>query len=71
MSEHIILSGRNLWIVDKKPQIITDIKYEDGMLQVGAEQFAIKEIYAALFCMVFAMFSAAPVEFLTAFVSLS
>ena len=50
MPEQLVLTGRNLWIVDKKPQTITDIKYEDGMLQAGAERFAVKEIYAALFC---------------------
>jgi hypothetical protein len=47
---NLVLSGRNLWIVDKKPQTITDIKYEDGVIQLGGVSFAAKDIYAALYC---------------------
>ena len=50
MSEHIILSGRNLWIVDKKPQTFENITYKDGNLLIGKEQIQLsKDIYAALF----------------------
>ena len=47
---NLVLSGRNLWIVDKKPQTITDIKYEDGVIQLGGVSFEAKDIYAALYC---------------------
>lgn len=47
---NLVLSGRNLWIVDKKPQTILEIKYSNGMLQLGAEDFAVKDVYAALYC---------------------
>ena len=46
---NLVLSGRNLWIVGKKPQTITDIKYEDGVIQLGGVSFAAKDIYAALY----------------------
>ncbi len=44
------VSGRNLWIVDKKPQALSDICYSDDKLQIGKESFSLKEVYAALFC---------------------
>lgn len=45
------LSGRNLWIVDKKPQALSDIEYTEGVLCIGQEQIqANREVYAALYC---------------------
>ena len=51
MSKQLVLTGRNLWIVDKKPQTLADISYSEGILFVGKEQIHLeKEVYAALFC---------------------
>ena len=51
MPEQLVLSGRNLWIVDKKPQTFENITCEDGVLWIGKEQIQLaKEVYAALFC---------------------
>lgn len=47
---NLVLSGRNLWIVDKKPQTITDITCDHGTLKIGGVSFAAKDIYAALYC---------------------
>ena len=44
------LQGRNLWIVDKKPQALSDINYSGHKLYIGKESFAMREVYAALFC---------------------
>lgn len=44
------LQGRNLWIVDKKPQALSDICYSGDKLYIGKESFTLKEVYAALFC---------------------
>ena len=51
MPEQIVLTGRNLWIVDKKPQTFENISYENGVLSIGKEQIQLsKDVYAALFC---------------------
>ena len=44
------ISGKNLWIVDKKPQALSDIWYSDDKFHIGKESFSLKEVYAALFC---------------------
>ena len=50
MPNQLVLTGRNLWIVDKKPHTVSDISYQGGVLFIGKEQIQEKEIYAALFC---------------------
>lgn len=46
----MVLSGRNLWIVDKKPQVLSEINYTDGKFQMGTMSFNASEVYAALYC---------------------
>lgn len=46
----LLITGKNLWIVDKKPQDVSEINYAEGVLFIGKEQIRIKEIYAALYC---------------------
>ena len=46
----MVLSGRNLWIVDKKPQALTDMDCSDNVIQIGAVRFCVNEVYAALYC---------------------
>lgn len=46
----ISLSGRNLWIVDKKPQALSIIGYIEDTFMIGKEQIKGTEIYAALYC---------------------
>jgi len=46
----LLLSGRNLWIVDKKPQALMNIDCSGEELRIGAECFKINDVYAALFC---------------------
>ena len=49
-SMELLLSGRNLWIVDKKPQALINIDCSGGELRIGAECFKVNDVYAALFC---------------------
>ena len=46
----MVLSGRNLWIVDKKAQTLSEINYSDKQFQMGTVQFKASEVYAALYC---------------------
>lgn len=51
MPKQLVLTGRNLWIVDKKPQTISGICFQNDVLCIGKEQIQVeKDIYAALYC---------------------
>lgn len=51
MPKQLVLTGRNLWIVDKKPQTVSDICFQNEVLCIGKEQIQVKKnVYAALYC---------------------